>query len=159
MTATASVAARSGSMGFGFQPGESEHHFVVTVAPGNREDVTVAEHLRVDSEAGHAPPSLGSGPDDAKLRAALPRAKWNAIADEVRPRPPGRTRPRAAVDRRDVRYALARVLGRQFIDIHGERCDAICGFSMLDGNGRWSDQDGATRTDLEQREFRRRVHA
>ena len=84
MTATASVAARSGSMGFGFRPDESEHHFVVTVPAGNREDVTVAEHLRFDPEAAHAPPSFGAGPNDARLRVALPRVKWNAIADEVR---------------------------------------------------------------------------
>ena len=84
MTTTARRAARSGSTGFGFRPEESEHHFVVTVPAGNREDVTVAEHLRFDPEAAHVPPSLGAGPRDAKLRVALPRAKWNAIADEVR---------------------------------------------------------------------------
>ncbi len=84
MTATARAAARSGSAGFGFRPEESEHHFVVTVPAGSHDDVLVAEHLRFDPETGHAPPSLGFGPTDAKLRVALPRAKWNAIADEVR---------------------------------------------------------------------------
>ena len=84
MTPTARVAAPSGPMGFGFRPDESEHHFLVTVPAGNRQDVTVAEHLRFDREAGPAPPSLGFGPNDAKLRVALPRTKWNAIADEVR---------------------------------------------------------------------------
>ena len=80
----AQAALRPGSTGFGFRPDESEHHFVVTVPAGNREDVTVAEHLRFDPEVGHVPPSMGIGPNDAKLRVALPRAKWNAIADEVR---------------------------------------------------------------------------
>jgi hypothetical protein len=80
----AQAALRPGPAGFGFRPDESEHHFVVTVPAGNREDVAVAEHLRFDPEVGHAPPSMGIGPNDAKLRVALPRAKWNAIADEAR---------------------------------------------------------------------------
>ena len=84
MTATTRVAPRSGSMGFGFRPEESEHHFLVTVPAGNREDVTVAEHLLFDPETGDTPPSLGVGPNDTKLRVVLPRGKWNAIADEVR---------------------------------------------------------------------------
>ena len=84
MKAAAGVGAGSASIGFGFRPAESEHHFLVTVPAGNREDVAVAEHLRFDAEAGHAPPSLGYGPADAKLRAVLPRVKWNAIADDVR---------------------------------------------------------------------------
>lgn len=84
MKAAARAEARTASIGFGFRPAESEHHFVVTVPAGNREDVAVAEHLRFDSETGDSPPSLGFGPAAAKLRAVLPRAKWNAIADEVR---------------------------------------------------------------------------
>ena len=84
MKAAAGGGAGSASIGFGFRPAESEHHFLVTVPAGNREDVAVAEHLRFDAEAGHAPPSLGYGPADAKLRVVLPRVKWNAIADEVR---------------------------------------------------------------------------
>ncbi len=80
----AGVGVGSASIGFGFRPDESEHHFLVTVPAGNREDVAVAEHLRFDAEAGHAPPSLGYGPADAKLRVVLPRVKWNEIADEVR---------------------------------------------------------------------------
>ena len=70
--------------GFGFRPEESEHHFVVTVPGGSRGDVLVAEHVSFDPKTGHAPPSLGMGAQDVKLRVALPRAKWTAIADEVR---------------------------------------------------------------------------
>ena len=70
--------------GFGFRPEESEHHFVVTVPGGSRGDVLIAEHLSFDPAAGHAPPSLGVGAQDVKLRVALPRAKWTAVADEVR---------------------------------------------------------------------------
>ena len=78
------MAGKSRAAGFGFQPEESQHHFSVTVPPGNRDDVLIAEHLAFDPERGYAAPSLAAGPQDAKLRVALPRAKWNAIADEAR---------------------------------------------------------------------------
>ena len=78
------MAIRAKPAGFGFRPEESEHHFVVAVPPGSREDVLVSEYLRFDPETGYAPPSLGLGPQDAKLRVKLSRAKWNAVADEIR---------------------------------------------------------------------------
>ena len=71
----AKTTNRSKSAGFGFLPEESEHHFVVTVPPGNRQDVLVTEHLRFSTESGYASPSLGLGPQDAKLRVMLARAK------------------------------------------------------------------------------------
>ena len=74
----------AGPVGFGFRPEESEHHFVVTIPASNRRDVLVAEHLNFDPRVGYPSPSLGIGPQDAKLRVMLARAKWNAIADEVR---------------------------------------------------------------------------
>ncbi len=45
--------------GFGFCPQATAHHFLVTIPAGNREV-------------------------EGKLRVLLPRAKWDAIADEVR---------------------------------------------------------------------------
>lgn len=80
----AKTAQESGPMGFGFRPEESEHHFVVTLPAGNREEVIVAEHLRFDANVGHSKQSLGFGPHDAKVRVALAHTKWNAIADDVR---------------------------------------------------------------------------
>ena len=74
----AQAKARSAAAGFGFRPEESEHHFVVTVPAANRADVSVSEHLRFDPEG------AGLDPAGTRLRAALPRAKWNAIADDVR---------------------------------------------------------------------------
>ena len=79
-----SAPPRSKPQGFGFRPEESEHHFVVTIPGGSRGDVLIAEHVSFDPATGHAPPSLGVGAQDAKLRVALPRAKWTAVADEVR---------------------------------------------------------------------------
>ena len=75
------MAARP--QGFGFRPEESEHHFVVTVPAGARGDVLIAEHPSCASSTRQTP-SLGVGAQDAKLRVALPRAKWTAIADDVR---------------------------------------------------------------------------
>ena len=82
--AATKTAARAKPAGFGFLHEESEHHFVVTVPPGNRQEVLITEHLNFDAETGYPPPSLGLGPQDAKLRVMLARAKWNTVADEVR---------------------------------------------------------------------------
>ena len=76
--------AKSRPLGFGFLPNETEHHFVVTVPPGTRQDVAIAEHLKFDTDGSYAAPSLGTGLQDAKLRVVLPRPKWTAIADEAR---------------------------------------------------------------------------
>ena len=77
-------SAKPKPRGFGFLPEETEHHFVVTIPPGTRQDVTIAEHLTFDAKRGYPPPSLGTGLQDAKLRVVLPRPKWTAIADEAR---------------------------------------------------------------------------
>ena len=71
-------------LGFGFQPEESEHHFVVTVPGGSRGNVLIAEHLAFGPKADAASPALGAGIQDAKVRVVLPRPKWTAIAEEVR---------------------------------------------------------------------------
>ena len=71
------------ALGFGFQPEESEHHFVVTIPSQRRGEVLIAEHI-LSPKKGYAPPSLGMGLQDAKLRVALVRVKWDAIADAVR---------------------------------------------------------------------------
>ena len=76
--------AKPKPLGFGFLPDETEHHFVVTVPPGTRQDVAIAEHLKFDTDGGYAAPSLGTGLQDAKLRVVLPRPKWTAIADDAR---------------------------------------------------------------------------
>ena len=71
-------------LGFGFQPEDSEHHFVVTVPGGSRGNVLIAEHLAFGPNADDASPALGAGIQDAKVRVVLPRPKWTAIADDVR---------------------------------------------------------------------------
>lgn len=73
-------AAKRKPIGFGFDPEESEHHFVVTV-PGGRREVQIAEHLHAEAERAPLP---GVGAADQRYRAILPRAKWEAIAGEAR---------------------------------------------------------------------------
>ena len=70
--------------GFGFCPDESAHHFLVTVPASNRENVLISEHLTWDESSAVAPPTFALGEAEGKLRVLLPRAKWDAIADEVR---------------------------------------------------------------------------
>ena len=77
-------ASHDRPQGFGFQPRESQHHFVVTIPGRRREEVLIAEHLTFAAGGGYAPPSLGIGIQDAKLRVALARVKWDEIADAAR---------------------------------------------------------------------------
>lgn len=72
------------SFGFGFDPAESTHHFLVTIPAGTRRDVLISEHYTWDAKHSSDTITFASGVDDGKLRAALDRQKWNAIADEVR---------------------------------------------------------------------------
>lgn len=71
-------------IGFGFNPEDSAHHFLVTIPAGNRQEALISEHYTWDPEAGSGAITFASGIDDGKLRVALDRQKWNAIADEVR---------------------------------------------------------------------------
>lgn len=70
--------------GFGFCPEESTHHFLVTIPASNREDVLISEHFIWDEASAAVPPTFALGETEGKLRVLLPRAKWDAIADEVR---------------------------------------------------------------------------
>lgn len=71
-------------LGFGFCPEDSAHHFLVTIPASNREEVLISEHLTWSEQDAATPPTFAFGEADGKLRVALARAKWNAIADEVR---------------------------------------------------------------------------
>ena len=99
--------------GFGFQPEESEHHFVATIPRGSRQDVVIAEHLRFDPAK--AAPSLGVGIHDARVRVLLAHAKWDAIADEVRVEFNRRLRKQGQPVGRWKRgdNAIARLLGKE----------------------------------------------
>ncbi len=70
--------------GFGFNPQESVHHFLVTIPASNREEVLISEHFSYDEAGERRDPTFSDSASDGKLRVLLARPKWNAIADEVR---------------------------------------------------------------------------
>ena len=76
--------AHEAVLGFGFNPDESTHHFLITIPAGNRQEVLISEHYSWDTEAGSGAITFANGIDDGKLRVSLDRHKWNAMADEVR---------------------------------------------------------------------------
>lgn len=84
MTRRAQTNGSPAVTGFGFCPEESGHHFDVAVPSRDTEAVRISELLSFDSRAERAAPSLWSSPRDARLRVALPRDRWDAIADAVR---------------------------------------------------------------------------
>lgn len=68
---------------FGFAPEESTHHFLVNLPRAADGKVEISEHLTWDAEKGSSEPSYGSR-QDGQMRAALPRPKWEPIAELVR---------------------------------------------------------------------------
>jgi len=68
---------------FGFEPIESRHHFVVDIPRGGDAQIKISEHLSWDHEAGSSAVTTGTA-QDGQIRVLLARAKWDAIADEVR---------------------------------------------------------------------------
>jgi hypothetical protein len=70
--------------GFGFNPAESEHHFIVTIPAGSSEKVIMSEHFDLDETDGKRQLKISLGREDSSVRIFLDRSKWNAIADHVR---------------------------------------------------------------------------
>jgi hypothetical protein len=68
---------------FGFDPQESQHHFLVDIPRGGDAPIKISEHLTWDDESGSSPVTTGSA-QDGQLRVLLARPKWDAIADELR---------------------------------------------------------------------------
>lgn len=68
---------------FGFDPAESQHHFVVEIPRGGDAQITISEHLTWDDENGSSVVTTGAA-QDGQIRVLLARLKWDAIADEVR---------------------------------------------------------------------------
>ena len=76
------------ALGFGFQPTESDHHFLVTVPVSNKEPVTVSEHFEwrkvADTEVTYQEENVSLNRDDSSLRVILSHDKWGRIADVLR---------------------------------------------------------------------------
>jgi len=68
---------------FGFDPGESAHHYAALVPRAAGEAVMISEHYTWDAARGSGEASL-SARGDGQIRVILPRPKWEAIAGEVR---------------------------------------------------------------------------
>jgi Protein of unknown function (DUF3780) len=72
----------SDTLGFGFHPQESTHHFRVHIPVGVTREVLISEHFSYDPQN----PSSYSMSDehDGQLKVKLTRNRWNAIAEDVR---------------------------------------------------------------------------
>lgn len=71
------------SRSFGFDPAESQHHFLVNIPRGTTQDVQISEHFTWTESNGSSPITLGTKVD-GQIRVILPRHKWNEIADDIR---------------------------------------------------------------------------
>jgi len=69
--------------GFGFDPAESEHHFLVTIPAKKDEHVYVSEHLTWEEGDARHELSLALGSEDAKMRVILHRMKWEDVAEQL----------------------------------------------------------------------------
>ena len=72
-------------LGFGFTPGEGEHHFLVTIPPKSEDDsVYISEHFEWDESDERRELHFALGKNDAKMRVVLPRLKWDEIAEATK---------------------------------------------------------------------------
>jgi hypothetical protein len=65
-------------IGFGFDPGESAHHFVVHIPEGEQKPVTVEEHFEWNGEDTVAPPKASI------VKVELDHYRWGRIADAAK---------------------------------------------------------------------------
>jgi len=77
------MSGRRKSEGFGFIPGESGHHFLVTIPAARSEKIIISEHFTWDESQERRNLSFALGNEDDKMRVILPRSKWQAIAGDV----------------------------------------------------------------------------
>lgn len=81
--ADAPVVESGGTIGFGFDPAETEHHFIVAIPLSGREPVYINEQFVWHALEERRHLSLALGNAESKMRVVLPLEKWHAIADEV----------------------------------------------------------------------------
>lgn len=70
--------------GFGFDPQEAQHHFVVTIPASKDTHVFISEHMTWDESDARRELSFALGKEDDKLRVSISRDKWDDIADAAR---------------------------------------------------------------------------
>lgn len=71
------------SRAFGFDPSESQHHFLVNIPRGATQEIQISEHFTWSEASGSSSPTVGTQAD-GQIRVILARPKWDAIADDVR---------------------------------------------------------------------------
>jgi len=73
------------TLGFGFHPGEGQHHFLVTLPPKRKDDsIYVSEHFEWDESEERRELHFALGDTDSTMRVVLPRVKWERIAEATK---------------------------------------------------------------------------
>ena len=75
--------AKKEVLGFGFIPADSDHHFLVLIPASRTESVIISEHLSWEPAKEPKRLTLAPGEEDSKVKAILPRGKWDKIAEFV----------------------------------------------------------------------------
>ena len=70
---------------FGFDPDESTAFFLVQIPTSTQKPVEISEHLTWDPDHLAESVHYGTARTDGEVRCRLARAKWNEIADVLRP--------------------------------------------------------------------------
>jgi len=78
-----SVSIAAVSRSFGFDPSESQHHFLLNIPRRATQKIEISEHFTWNELTGSSLVTLGTQAD-GQIRVVLARPKWDAIADEVR---------------------------------------------------------------------------
>ena len=72
------------SQGFGLVLDESEHHFMVIIPTGKKEEVLILENFHWEENPAKLEMNLSLGKENSNIRVILPRTKWDIIAEEVK---------------------------------------------------------------------------
>lgn len=75
------AAKKIPSVGFGFQPSVTGHHFMVTIGSKSDPRVYLSEHFHFDDAEERRKVHFALGHDDDKLRCILSQTQWQAIAE------------------------------------------------------------------------------
>jgi hypothetical protein len=78
------MSYRSKDEGFGFNPSESAHHFLVIIPASATDKVLISEHFSQDDTEGKMILNFALGKEDCNLRVILDKHKWEEIADPVK---------------------------------------------------------------------------
>lgn len=78
------MSYRSKYEGFGFNPSESGHHFLVTIPASANDKVLISEHFSQDDTEEKKALNFALGKEDCNLRVILDKNKWEEIADTVK---------------------------------------------------------------------------